>query len=224
MKKIPLIIADESSVIRSGLAVMLQRNSFLEIKERCASAVETLEKVKKHKKAVIIADPHLPGLDLSKFPATIKEHCPASVIILHSHVYDPALMQHVKNKNVDAYITKNTTAGEIEEAARAGFDKKPFTGKAVNESLTMQHLKQDNAHDETGEELTDREKEVRDWMLRGLSRKKIAGKLFISTQTVDKHWKKVLKKTRHESQAILILDALQKGIITVEEIRKWKLK
>jgi DNA-binding NarL/FixJ family response regulator len=224
MKKIPVIIADESSITRNGLKVMLAKNSLLEIKEKSRSVEETLQKLEKLKKAVVIADPLLPGIDPVKLPVIVKERYPDAVLILCSHTYDDTCMELLKNKTIDAYLTKNTTGSEIEEAARAALEKKPFTGRAVNEAVARLHLQDGAAPQKTKAALSQREEEVKYWMLRGFLIEEIAEKLFISTGTASRHRKRALEKMRIKGEGHLILDALQKGIITVEEIRKWKLK
>jgi len=64
-----------------------------------------------------------------------------------------------------------------------------------------------------GIKLTTREREILGRLADGLSRKQIAGKLFLSESTIANHRKNILKKTNTRNVAELISHAIGKGII-----------
>lgn len=75
------------------------------------------------------------------------------------------------------------------------------------------------ATDTASDELSDREKEVICLVVRGLSNKEIAEKLFISTNTVMTHRRNIARKTQIHSPAGLTIYAIVNGLINLDEVK-----
>lgn len=69
------------------------------------------------------------------------------------------------------------------------------------------------------DDLSEREKEVVRLVVRGLSNKEIAEKMFISTNTVMTHRRNIARKTQIHSPAGLTIYAIVNGLINLEEVR-----
>jgi DNA-binding CsgD family transcriptional regulator len=65
--------------------------------------------------------------------------------------------------------------------------------------------------------LTDREREVLNWLARGLSSKEVAHRLDISVRTVETHRANLMHKLGVKSVAVLIQVALREGIIDASQ-------
>lgn len=63
--------------------------------------------------------------------------------------------------------------------------------------------------------LTSREKDVLQLIVKGYTIKQIAGSLFIGTETVKTHRKKMMSKLNAHNSVGLVVNALQKGIFTL---------
>ncbi len=61
------------------------------------------------------------------------------------------------------------------------------------------------------EALSDRELEVLEWIVEGLSSKMIAEKLNISMDTVETHRRNILKKTGASNMVVAVVKAFRKG-------------
>lgn len=70
-----------------------------------------------------------------------------------------------------------------------------------------------------GDELSEREKEVICHVVRGLSNKEIAEKMFISANTVMTHRRNIARKTQIHSPAGLTIYAIVNGLINLEEVK-----
>ena len=73
--------------------------------------------------------------------------------------------------------------------------------------------------DASSEELSEREKEVIQLVVRGLSNKEIAEKMFISANTVMTHRRNIARKTQIHSPAGLTIYAIVNGLINLEDVR-----
>lgn len=78
----------------------------------------------------------------------------------------------------------------------------------------------DELHRDTGKEpLSDREKEIIVGVVKGLTNKEIADKLFISIHTVLTHRRNIAKKLEIHSPAGLVIYAIVNGIVKIEDIK-----
>lgn len=71
----------------------------------------------------------------------------------------------------------------------------------------------------TNEELSEREKEVIQLVVRGLSNKEIAERMFISTNTVMTHRRNIARKTQIHSPAGLTIYAIVNGLVNLDEVK-----
>ncbi|MBQ8938464.1 MAG: response regulator transcription factor [Bacteroidaceae bacterium] len=87
-------------------------------------------------------------------------------------------------------------------------------------SLPMDERPKGKAADApNSDELSEREKEVVRMVVRGLSNKEIAEKMFISANTVMTHRRNIARKTQIHSPAGLTIYAIVNGLINLEEVK-----
>ena len=108
------------------------------------------------------------------------------------------------------YLLKNATQDELMEAVEAVSKGKTYF--SFDSALSMR-----KPETQTNDVIiTRREKEVLDLIANGMTNTEIAGKLFISTTTVDTHRKNLLSKLNAKNTAELIKKAIQHKMIQME--------
>lgn len=94
------------------------------------------------------------------------------------------------------------------------------SARAEDGSQTMDERPKDKAANvPNSDELSEREKEVVRMVVRGLSNKEIAEKMFISANTVMTHRRNIARKTQIHSPAGLTIYAIVNGLINLEEVK-----
>ncbi|MBR1664729.1 MAG: response regulator transcription factor [Bacteroidaceae bacterium] len=94
------------------------------------------------------------------------------------------------------------------------------SARAEDGSLPMDERPKGKAADAVNsDELSEREKEVVRMVVRGLSNKEIAEKMFISANTVMTHRRNIARKTQIHSPAGLTIYAIVNGLINLEEVK-----
>jgi regulator of cell morphogenesis and NO signaling len=91
--------------------------------------------------------------------------------------------------------------------------------KRLERSTKNTKTKQSVSAKDKSVELSEREKDVINCVVKGMSNKEIAEKLFISLNTVTTHRKNIAKKTDIHSPAALTLYAIMNNIVSIEEIK-----
>ena len=108
------------------------------------------------------------------------------------------------------YVRKDAEPETLLAAVRAVARGKTY----IDPSVSSQVLHASAPHDE----LTPREREVLRRLALGLSNKEIADALCIGEETVKTHVGSVLSKLQVENRAQAIVQALRRGLVTLEEL------
>ena len=117
------------------------------------------------------------------------------------------IVKAVKN-GASSYLLKDLEPEELETAIRNVIEKNKYFNNFVSELLIDDILKPKDI-----EKISDREKEVLQYVAQGLSTKLIAEKLFISTRTVEAHRMKLMKKIKASNSAELIKKSIEHKLI-----------
>jgi DNA-binding NarL/FixJ family response regulator len=189
-----VVVADDDVLLREGLASLLNSSGF-EMVGQAGNGVELLALVRSTEPAVAIIDIRMPpthtteGLDAAR---TIRAELPATAIILLSaHVEVDQAMALVASGERVGYLLKSRVthvAQFIETVERiAG-------GASVVDPSLVQELVNARRRRDPLDALSAREREVLALMAEGRSNAGIAGQIYISEGTVEKHVRSILSK------------------------------
>jgi two-component system response regulator NreC len=216
MKKLRLLLADDHSVMRSGLRALLERQPNLEVVGETENGREAVRLAESLKPDVVVMDvgmPLLNGIEATK--AIMKEQPNTVVIILSMHADESYVMRALK-AGARGYLLKDSAAADLLNAIQAVSQNKSYFSPKVSHILAEDYvrvLKQKGEVD-SYELLSDREKEILQLIAEGKANKEVATSLNISPYTVETHRKHILEKLNLHNPAELILYAVRKGIIS----------
>lgn len=208
-EKIKVLIADDHSVVRSGLAAFLSvYDEFLLVGE-ASNGREACDKAIALKPNVILMDMMMPEMDGAQATKCIKEALPdCQIIILTSFKEDKQIQEALKAGAI-GYLLKNASVEELAQAiifAKAG---RPTLSPEATQVL----MNAAGPNKNLSEGLTAREKDVLTMMIEGLSNPEIAQRLFLSRSTVKFHVSSILAKLGVSSRTEAVSVALQKKLI-----------
>jgi len=215
MKKLRILLADDHTVMRSGLRALLERQDNFEIIGEAENGRDAISLSGSLHPDVVIMDvgmPLLNGIEATK--ALLKQSPSTGVVILSMHS-DEAYVMRSLQAGARAYLLKDSAASDLLSAIDAVSRGKSFFSSAVSRLLAEDYirvLKQKGAVD-SYELLTMREREILQLLAEGKSNKEVAAELNISPYTVETHRGHILEKLGLHTPAELILYAVRKGII-----------
>jgi two-component system NarL family response regulator len=212
-ESIRVLVVEDHHVVRQGLVALLNVVDGLEVVGEAADGVEAIAQYRRHQPDIALIDLRLPRLSGVEVIERIRMETPhARFIVLTTYDGDEDIYRALQ-AGARAYLLKGMTSEELIAAIRAVHAGKSHIPPAIAQRL---------AERMGTEELTPREFDVLEQIVRGLSNKDIATELEISEATVKTHINNLLSKLGVTDRTQAATAALQRGIVTLESLRKPK--
>ena len=183
-----MLIVDDHPMTRAGLVHVINRQPDLVVCGEAENAAEALDAVDACRPDLVLADITLPGksgLELIKDIKAIRPGLPILVISMHD---ESLYAERVLRAGARGYITKHEGGERLMQAVRHVLSGQIY----VSEKMSAHILERFSGGQAAPvcslvAQLSDREFEVFELLGEGLSAHEIAGRLHISTKTVDAH-------------------------------------
>lgn len=209
-----ILIVDDQSLFRSGLAHLLSADPRVTILGEAADGEEAIAKAAKLKPDVILMDLKMPNVDgIEATRRILKEQPETHVLILTTFDADVHVLEALR-VGASGYVLKDSNAESIVASILAVLSGERVMASAVaNRVVDM--LTGASTPKEFYDGLTPREIEILRLLAGGAANKEIAFKLKISEKTVRNHISKMYEKLQIYDRAHAVLYAVRKGLIEV---------
>ena len=216
MSQIRVLIAEDHSIVRDGLRLLLESQADFVVVAEAADGREALARAKETRPDVVIMDVSMP--DVSGLEATrlIKAELPQTqVLILTMHESDEYFFRALE-AGASGYVLKKAATQDLISAARAVSSGEAFLYPSVAKKLIGDYVRRMQAGSGPAgfASLSEREHEILRLIADGLSNQKIADQLAISVSTVQTHRSHILDKLGLKTTADLIKYAVQHGLVS----------
>jgi two-component system, NarL family, response regulator NreC len=208
---IRIVIVDDHAVVRSGLRLLLEAESDLEVVAEAGDAREAVLTVRVEKPDVVLLDVTMPGESgIEALPKLLHEAPEAKVLVL-SMQDDPRYVREAFGAGASGYVLKEAAdaevVGAVREVAAGGSYVHPVLGARM---ITAEAEARAAAE---ADPLSDREREVLRLLALGHTNQEIAKQLFISVRTAETHRAHIMQKLRLTTRAELVRYALANDLI-----------
>ena len=215
MAKIRLLLVDDHEVVRSGLRMLLENESDLNIVGEASTGDEAMSLVETIKPDVVIMDITLP--DISGIEATrrIKEiHPNVAVVALTIHE-DQRYFFEMLQAGASGYVPKRAAPDDLITAIHAAHRGEMYIYPSLAKLLVGDFLARSNEEDarKAMNGLTRREQEVLFMLAEGKNNDEIADLLSISAHTVARHRENLMGKLGLHNRSELVKYAIRKDLI-----------
>jgi len=215
MNPIRVLLADDHTVMRNGLRLLLERQPNLVVVGEASDGRETVRLAESVAPEVVVMDIAMPNLNGIEAARQITAARPETAIVILSMHSDESYVIRALKAGARAYLLKDSAEGDLIAAIHAITDGKSFFSPAISRILVEDYMRQlEQKHvEDTYELLTAREREILQLLAEGKTNKEVAAILNLSVYTVETHRTHILQKLNLHNVPELILYAVRKGII-----------
>ncbi len=216
MSVIRILLADDHTVVRKGLRLLLEGQPGFEVVADASSGREAVALAERHSPDVVVMDVAMPILNGIEAARQISASSPRTAIVFLSMHADEGYVLKALKSGARAYLLKDSAEHDLIAAIQAVNEGKAFFSPAISKMLVEDYMRQmrDRNVEDSYELLTTREREILQLLAEGKSNKEVANLLNLSLYTVETHRGNILQKLNLHSGAELILYAIRKGVIS----------
>ncbi len=208
-RRIRIVLADDHTVVRSGLRMLLDSEADFEVVAEAGEVESTRRYVRGHRPAVLVLDLNMPGESSLDAIPVLRAESPGTQIVVLTMQEELAFARHALGAGALGYVLKEAADDELVRAVRAA---------AVGETYLTPRLGARMASEpEIGrpDDLSEREAEVLRLIALGHTNAEIAEQLFLSVRTVETHRAHIQQKLNLTSRAELVRYAMERGLMNV---------
>lgn len=198
------VVADDHAIVRQGVKSILRLHPDIEVVGEAANGVELITLVKRYKPALAFADIAMPYASGLETVDEIKRWSPDSKLVILTGLTSRGLIAQAHAAPVDGVFLKSDPPEELFNAIPA-----ILSGDRVY-STAIKAILDEATH---ADKLTARERQVLLGIARGETNAKIAERLGLSANTVDKHRTNMMRKLSVHSAAELLALAVREGLL-----------
>jgi DNA-binding NarL/FixJ family response regulator len=215
MKVIRMLLADDHTVMRKGLRLLLDSQPGFQVVAEAATGREAVSLAEQHAPDVIVMDIAMPLLNGIEAARQIAAKLPQAAIVFLSMHSDESYVLRALKAGARAYLLKDSAESDLIEAVRAVTEGKAYFSPAISKMLVEDYMRQmrEQKVEDSYELLTTREREIVQLLAEGKNNKDVANILNLSLYTVETHRSNIFQKLNLHSGAELILYAIRKGVI-----------
>ena len=216
MKAIRILLADDHTVVRKGLRLLLETQPGFTVIADAADGREAVAIAEKLAPDVVVMDVAMPTLNGIEAARQITARQPQTAVVFLSMHSDEGYVLKALKAGARAYLLKDSAEYDLINAVKAVSEGKAFFSPAISKMLVEDYMRQmrERAVEDSYELLTTREREVLQLLAEGKNNKEVANVLNLSLYTVETHRSNIFQKLNLHSGAELILYAVRKGVIS----------
>ena len=228
-----LMLVDDHSIVRDGIRLLLEQADGLEIIDEANDGEEALDKLKTHHGErtdvattgkpntlpdLVLMDISLPGMSGIQTTQVISRlYKNVRVLMLSMHNNEDYILRSVE-AGAYGYILKDSSSDEMIKAIRTiASGEKYYSSPVASIILSgyMQQLKKGDksSRAERQSKLSNKEKEILQFLVDGMSSREIAEKLQLSVRTVDNHRANMMRRLQVRNAAELVRMAVEDKLI-----------
>jgi len=201
---IRILVAEDHLVARVGVTTIVNMQPDMKVVAEASNGQQAVELYRQHRPDVTLLDLRMPGMGGVEAATAIRAEFPTAKMIALTTYGGDEDIRRALTAGVLAYLTKDVLHDELLKAIRAVNEGHTYLPAAVAAALAAQLPRPD---------LSAREVQVLELIVRGLANKQIAYTLNIAEHTVKNHVKNILSKLGVQDRTQAATAAIQRGII-----------
>ena len=206
MSKIKVLIVDDHAIMRNGLASLLRTRKEIDVIGDAGDGASGIRKAVKLKPDVVIMDLMMPDMDGSEATRQMLQKLPEVKVLIFTTFGTADGIGHALAAGANGAILKNVELPELVAAIKTVASGGRALSPEIEQILT---------DDPPVPELSTRQTEILNSIIRGLSNDDIARQLGISVPMVKEHVNAIFAKLGAANRAEAVAIALRKHLLKI---------
>ena len=208
-----LLIVDDDPMMRLGLTAALSQQADFSIVGEASDGHQGVEQTSQLNPNIVLMDVGMPGMDGIEATQIIKVQSPETrVVMLTSHTDETEIIAALSS-GADAYCIKGTDVEALANAIRVAASGAAYLDPQIAQKV-MQNLSPARPKTDGNEGLlSDRELEVLQLIVEGLSNTEIGKELYLSPNTVKTYVKGIMNKLVVSDRVQAAVAAVRRGLV-----------
>jgi len=210
-----VVVADDHGVVRKGVRLVLSEAPEIEIVGEACDGDEAVEMASALRPNVMILDVAMPKRNGIQAATQIAKAEPGVGIIMLSMYSDEEYLMRAISAGAKGYLLKDSAEPDLVKAVRTVAAGRPFFSTILSAALVADYVRkiQSEGLQDPYDALTEREKEVLQFLAYAKTSKDIAALLGLSLHTVETHRTNLMQKLDLHSAAEVVLYAARKKLL-----------
>jgi len=213
-----VLVADDQKIVRDGVALLLGLIEGITVVGTAIDGNDAVRQARSTQPDLVLMDLNMPHLDGVEATAQILAELPHIRVVVMTTYDDDAWVFRALRAGARGYLTKDSSAEDIERALRSVAAGDAQLDPSVQRRLldvlaTQQPAASPAPAAPAAVPLTAREQEVLQLIAEGLSNDEITERLHLSMATVKTHIGSLLSKTSSRDRAQLVIYAFRTGAV-----------
>ena len=212
---IRVMIVDDHSMVRRGLATILKVRPDLDLVAEASDGHEALQLCQEFRPDVVLMDLVMPEMSGAEATQLILDQCPGTQVIALTSFQEKELVREALQAGAISYLLKNVSAENLAAAIREAHSGRSTLAPEAIQALIQADAPAPVFEQEATEDfgLTPREREVLALMVEGLNNPEIAERLVVSRSTAKAHVSNILSKLGVSNRGEAIATAIQYNLV-----------
>jgi DNA-binding NarL/FixJ family response regulator len=215
---ITVFLADDHTVIREGLRLLLEAQGDITVVGEAADGADAVKQVIKSHPDVVVMDIAMPMMNGIEATERICLACPSTrIVILSIHSSNEHIYRALKAGAL-GYLLKESAGKEVKDAIRAVHSGRRYLSRQITEVIVDDYvLSKDVLKTKSPlDRLSSREREILQLVVEGKTSLEIGKMLFISPKTVETYRSRLMQKLGVKDVPGLVKFALQHGLTPIQ--------
>ncbi|WP_232511812.1 response regulator transcription factor [Herbaspirillum sp. meg3] len=212
---IRIYIADDHTIVRDGLAVMLQVHSDIKVVGSGSDGRQAVKEVASLRPDIVIMDIAMPNLNGIEATLLLKDEAPGVKTIMLSMYATKEHIFRALQAGARGYLLKNSAGSELVNAIRVVQSGQRYLSQKIADTVVDDYLLD---HRVTGplDALSAREREVLQLVAEGHSSAQVAAMLSLSPKSIETYRSRLMQKIGVSDLPSLVKFSIHHGLISLE--------
>jgi DNA-binding NarL/FixJ family response regulator len=207
-----ILVADDHSIVRSGLRTVLDAQPDLEVVAEAADGAEAVSVALASDVHLAVLDVAMPKLTGIQAAAELQKRKPELRVLMLSMYDSEQFLFEALKAGASGYVLKSDADQDLVDAVRQTMRGQSFLYPSAITTLVRDYVERGPTDGGDFDVLTPRELQVLKLIAEAYTSKQIAAELVISVKTVERHRQNILDKLGMSDRVELTRYAIRRGL------------